>query len=206
MAKGTPPSGRPGRVVIFLRAYAEMTQAELARAVGISQKDISQYESGRKSPAEDTLRRLAEAAGFPWGWTVHLRRFLEVLDLALERGTPLAEESLLGTEIGSGLWLALAPYLLEDLTPEPTQEEQRAEAEEIWLRLRQYPMEKIRRYLGGAPEENLTPALAAVLRTASRERAAEKPEEARELSELAAWVSDEPDETSCSKKDAGSPR
>lgn len=44
-----------------LRAKASVTQAELAAAAGTSQPTIAAYESGRKSPSIDTVRRLAVA-------------------------------------------------------------------------------------------------------------------------------------------------
>lgn len=47
----------------LLRDIAGVTQAELADAAGTSQPTIAAYESGRKSPTLDTMRRLGDAAG-----------------------------------------------------------------------------------------------------------------------------------------------
>ena len=46
-----------------LRAKATITQAALASAAGTSQPTIAAYESGRKSPTLDTVRRLAKSVG-----------------------------------------------------------------------------------------------------------------------------------------------
>lgn len=46
-----------------LRALAGVSQTELARAAGTSQPTISAYETGRKSPTLDTVRRLATSVG-----------------------------------------------------------------------------------------------------------------------------------------------
>ncbi len=51
----------------LLRAKAAVTQAALAKAAGTSQPTIAAYESGRKSPSVETVRRLAHAVGLePW--------------------------------------------------------------------------------------------------------------------------------------------
>jgi transcriptional regulator with XRE-family HTH domain len=46
-----------------LRRRARTTQAELARAGGTSQPTVAAYETGRKSPTFDTVRRIAHAVG-----------------------------------------------------------------------------------------------------------------------------------------------
>jgi len=46
-----------------LRRVAGVRQVELARAAGTSQPAIAAYESGRKSPTFNTVRRLAGAVG-----------------------------------------------------------------------------------------------------------------------------------------------
>ena len=45
------------------RRYRGKTQAELAAAAGLSAPYLSQIESGRRSAAADTLKRLADALG-----------------------------------------------------------------------------------------------------------------------------------------------
>ena len=45
------------------RIAAGMTQQQLAAAAGLTQKDISRYESGKHEPGALTLKRLAQALG-----------------------------------------------------------------------------------------------------------------------------------------------
>lgn len=54
-----------------LRARAGLTQSELASRAGTSQPTIAAYESGRKSPTLDTLRRLAVSAGLEMAVDFH---------------------------------------------------------------------------------------------------------------------------------------
>ncbi|MFL6196551.1 MAG: helix-turn-helix domain-containing protein [Thermoanaerobaculia bacterium] len=188
--KGNP--GVPALVVIFLRSYAGLTQAELGRASGIDQGDISRYELGYQVPSEDNLRRLAEAVDFPGPWLIHMRRYFDTLVQAIEHHREPAEAPL-EDRLREAMSLALAPYLSELLeaaaAAEPSEEERRAEAEEIWQRLRDLPMETIRRLLVLAPDSGRGPALAELIRATSREVEAERPDKARELEELAVWVS-----------------
>jgi transcriptional regulator with XRE-family HTH domain len=46
-----------------LRELASMSQAELAKAVGVSTVMISQYENGKKMPGRETVIRIAEVFG-----------------------------------------------------------------------------------------------------------------------------------------------
>ena len=49
--------------LILARAGAEMTQEDVARAMGTTQAAIARLEGGRQSPSVRTLRRYAEATG-----------------------------------------------------------------------------------------------------------------------------------------------
>jgi len=51
-------------LIRLARARAELTQAQLAAAAGLTQQSISAYETGRKDPTISTLKRLLAAAGF----------------------------------------------------------------------------------------------------------------------------------------------
>ena len=74
-------------VVVFLRFYADMTQAEFGKASRVDQSDISKYEKGTKPPPEESLRRMAKAAGVDWPVVVHLRRaYGAVLSASSRRG------------------------------------------------------------------------------------------------------------------------
>jgi transcriptional regulator with XRE-family HTH domain len=107
-------------VVGFLRFFARQTQAGFAEASGIHQPDVSQYESGDRTPSERTLRRMAAAAGLPWFVVAHLRRFYgALLDAARHGdGAPPPVEDRLERAILAPALLALAAYRLEDETAE----------------------------------------------------------------------------------------
>ena len=49
--------------MVRARAYAHLTQAELARRMGTTQAAIARLESGRSRPSTRTLQRLAAATG-----------------------------------------------------------------------------------------------------------------------------------------------
>jgi ribosome-binding protein aMBF1 (putative translation factor) len=50
-------------MVIGARAYANLSQAELAERMGTSQSAIARLESGRTKPSTRTLEKLAAATG-----------------------------------------------------------------------------------------------------------------------------------------------
>ena len=49
--------------LIKARAAADMTQEEVAKAMGTTQAAVARLESGRSRPSTRTLRRFAEATG-----------------------------------------------------------------------------------------------------------------------------------------------
>nr|PZN02741.1 MAG: XRE family transcriptional regulator [Bacillota bacterium] len=49
-----------GERIKSLREERKITQQELARYLGVSQKTISNYENGERSPDPDTLRKIAD--------------------------------------------------------------------------------------------------------------------------------------------------
>lgn len=51
-------------LIRLARDRADLTQAGLAAAAGLTQQSISAYETGRKDPTLSTLKRLLAAAGF----------------------------------------------------------------------------------------------------------------------------------------------
>lgn len=53
----------PARALITARADAELTQEQLANAMGTTQTVIARLESGRAKPSTRTLQRFAEATG-----------------------------------------------------------------------------------------------------------------------------------------------
>lgn len=51
-------------LIRLARLKGDLTQSELATEAGLSQQVISAYETGRRDPTLESLRRLLEAAGF----------------------------------------------------------------------------------------------------------------------------------------------
>jgi transcriptional regulator with XRE-family HTH domain len=115
--KGDPEVLR--RVVGFLRLHAGMTQAEFGEASRIDQGDISRYESGKETPPEKCLRRMAKAAKVPWPLVVLLTRFVEsFLKAVARRGPVRGAEPLDPAVLEPGL-LAVIPYLIENAVESP---------------------------------------------------------------------------------------
>ena len=52
-----------GKHLKEVRVRAGISQAELARRMGVSPAMISQYETGARSPKMDTLKKIADALG-----------------------------------------------------------------------------------------------------------------------------------------------
>lgn len=52
--------------LVILRKEKNMTQAELARRVGISQPSLFAIERGHNAPKPENAKRIAEILGFPW--------------------------------------------------------------------------------------------------------------------------------------------
>lgn len=59
-------SGRPGMILRAHRQQRGMTQIELAKAVGILQRRVSEIENGVRPIGEDLARRLGDALGTDW--------------------------------------------------------------------------------------------------------------------------------------------
>ena len=55
-----PERKRPGKMLRGLRLRAEMTQAQLAEAIGVPQSHISAYEKNIRRIPEEKARKLAE--------------------------------------------------------------------------------------------------------------------------------------------------
>ena len=54
-----------GQAIKMLRTKQQMTQAELAKRVGMSTNAVSQIELGKTMPPKATVERLAHAFGIP---------------------------------------------------------------------------------------------------------------------------------------------
>ncbi len=49
--------------ITYLRERRNLTQADLAKAAGVSQSTIAHIENGKKDPSLSTLKKIAEALG-----------------------------------------------------------------------------------------------------------------------------------------------
>src|SRR3954447_23022477 len=101
-------------LVVFLRFYARMTQAELGEAAGVEQGLISKYEAGHQQPPEESLRRMARAVGIPWLLVTYLRRVYSAL-IRLARLRAIGKDLILDSleELLDRMLVALAPYMIE---------------------------------------------------------------------------------------------
>jgi transcriptional regulator with XRE-family HTH domain len=80
-----------GRLIREIRNERGLSQAELARAAGLTRSVVNAYEHGRRQPGVDALARIAESTGMRLQVTpeavdpIRAGRILEqVLDLAAE--------------------------------------------------------------------------------------------------------------------------
>ncbi|EMY34152.1 DNA-binding protein [Arthrobacter crystallopoietes BAB-32] len=71
--------------MVYLREALGLTQTELADISGVSQPNISAYESGRRKPRPETLERLLKALR-PRPSVVLAAHRAEVIELARQRG------------------------------------------------------------------------------------------------------------------------
>jgi transcriptional regulator with XRE-family HTH domain len=177
-------------MVVFLRFYADMTQAELGRAAGVDQGLVSRYESGKQIPPEESLRRMAVAAGVPWPQVVFLRRAYSTILRSIARRKPGGldteppDAGVLEIALERAL-LGVSTYLAEESSPEASPEEERREAERIWTALEELPASRRRRLIELSLHAARSWALAERLCEASLRTAAGEPEEALELANLA---------------------
>ncbi len=83
--------GAAGEIIREIRRERGLSQAELARAVGLTRSVVNAYEHGHRQPGVDALARIAESTGMRLRVTpeaidpIRAGRILEqVLDLAAE--------------------------------------------------------------------------------------------------------------------------
>lgn len=188
MAESTEHPRASRMMVVFLRLYAEMSQTELARALRLSsQSRVSALESGGdKPPSEAMLRRIAEATGVRWELANHLRRYISDFLIAAERGGAVPQSSTALPESP-----AILAYLLEEAAAAVRQEspaEARLAAERFWKGVAGLPSPRRWRTVELSPRASKSWALAELLCHESERAAAESPQEALELAELALAV------------------
>lgn len=81
-----------GLLIEQARLLSGMTQTELAEAVGMSQPDISSYETGRRQPTLPTLYRILSGAGLEPRIRLEPVEKHDALIAAWEASRPQAEQ------------------------------------------------------------------------------------------------------------------
>lgn len=94
---------RTGALIRALRQQKNLTQRQLADAIGVSDKAVSKWERGRSHPDVETLQRLADALG------VELTELLDETPPADARRAALRRLCITGavTLVLTGLWVYL---------------------------------------------------------------------------------------------------
>ncbi len=176
-------------VGVFLRYFSNKTQADFGRDSRVDQTYISRYELGKQVPTEETLRRMAAAAGVSWPRVVQLRRFyVAVLSAAAGHEAAVSEGRALGVgrAVVERALLGVTPYFLSMEEPNsPTPEEERREAEEVWAALERFPGARRRRLVELSVRASRSWALAERICEASAQAAAHRAAEALTLADLA---------------------
>ena len=62
------------------RKATYFSQEEAAELLGLSAESMKQYESGRRTPSDDTVHRMAELYNLPWLELEHANRFRRASD------------------------------------------------------------------------------------------------------------------------------
>ena len=176
-------------VVLFLRNYARLSQVGLGQAARIRQSTLSEIEAGHKLPSDEVLRRLAGAARVPWPLVARLRSFYAALLAAIPRNGAFqeAQDGLRTMAPGEPLSLSAHAYLMEDEAP-PTEPVDRAEAERVWQAVAGLPRHRRRRAIEISPRASRNWALAKLLCEESERAAADDPQEALDLADLALLI------------------
>jgi transcriptional regulator with XRE-family HTH domain len=126
-------------IVLFLRFYADLSQSELARRVGLGQGDISRYEAGGTAPPQEVLRRMADAVGVPWSTVVHLRRCIEAVLSSAARRDESEDEAGGGEDLEISILEPVLLSVLPALIEAEEGEEIRTPDEEVWTALQDLP-------------------------------------------------------------------
>ena len=173
-------------LALFLRSTAGLSQTELGRAAGMSQGQVSLLETGPGKVTEETLRRIAAAAGVPWPLVARLRRFLDFFLSSLSGGAGTLNEAAPRPRPLS----AATSYLLEELAgaSQASPDGPRQEAESFWAHVRDLPAPRRRRAVELSPKASRSWALAERICHESERAASAKAADALELADLALGV------------------
>jgi len=180
-------------VVVFLRTHADMKQAEFAKASRVDQSNISKYELGKQAPPEESLRRMAAAAGIAWPVVVHLRHFYAAVLAAAARRRAIPAAEPLPLEVLEPALLAVTPYLIGDQIADPRRErpeDAQRDADHAWRALERLPNPRRRWLLERSPALSRSCALAVRVCDASLKAACHDARESLALAELALLIAD----------------
>lgn len=176
-------------VVLFLRNYARMSQSELGQAARVRQGTLSEIETGHTTPSDKVLERLAAAAGVPWTLVARLRSFYAALLASISKDGAFKEAPGALEEMAPGepSPLSVQSYLVDDaaLSEDP---EETAEAERVWKVVARLPRPRRRRAIEISPRASRNWSLAQLLCEESKRAAADDPQEALDLAELALLI------------------
>ncbi|HEY3566464.1 MAG TPA: helix-turn-helix transcriptional regulator [Thermoanaerobaculia bacterium] len=172
-------------LVLFLRSTAGLNQTELGRAAGMSQSQVSGLESNPGRITDETLRRIAAAAGVPWPLVARLRRFLDFFLSALSGAEGLQEAYPRPRSLS-----AVTSYLLEELAgaSQESPDDLRQEAARFWDHVKDLPAPRRRRAVELSPKASRSWALAERICQESERAASNQEADALELADLALGI------------------
>lgn len=78
-------SAKVAKMIREARTSAALTQAELARRVGVTQQQIAKFESRQSNPTLNTLTAIAQALGLTLDVRITSARYIRALQAATAR-------------------------------------------------------------------------------------------------------------------------
>ena len=133
-----------GLAIFLMRVVRGWSQTEMARAAGVTNSMLSEFERGRRNPARKTLERLSKASGVPLSSIDAILPALRSLQRAVEGGVAerSARRQIAEQKIGmvtESLVRATLELVFKGRQEErdftPPRLEDREEAPELWARL-----------------------------------------------------------------------
>lgn len=182
MPTPTPPS----ITIAVLRILRGWSQRELAQAAGVRPSTLSDYERGKKTPSRRMLDRLNAVMGFPPSQVDRTLAFIDAARSALAGRAAVPDLAAIADEEGR----RYAEFILAStgrVLSKAAALEERRRAPALWARLRRYPAGD-RRAMVRENEEFRSWALSELLCEESVKAAADKPDDALALAELALLI------------------
>ncbi len=174
-----------GLALAVLRSSLRLDQAEVARAAGVPASSVSEYENGKATPLPRTLDRILSGLGVPPSALEAAFGLIRLVQTDRDGASVIAASSRL-SEATRNLAESLAVELFQPMARQGLGEPA-ANAQSLWERLRRYGQAERKAVLRECPEFQSV-ALCAFLCEESVKAAADKPERAEELAELALMV------------------